>query len=351
MRITPWWKLLRKNRFRVHPSRVPLACTVSMTTLANSALAGLQQWFYGRRLRQVTLSQPPIFVIGHWRSGTTYLHELLSLDDRFTSPTTYECFAAEHFVISSWIIPRLLWFLLPRKRPMDDMPIGFDRPQEDEIALCTMAAPTPMLRLAFPNHPPPYMELLDMEGAAPEDVERWRSALERFLRGITYLRPEQRLVLKSPPHTGRIAHLYNMFPGAQFVHISRDPRALFPSTVRLWQALDEAQGLQVPRHKDLDEFVFAACQRMYRGYSRQRLEIPAASICEVRYEDLVAQPLRELHRVYESLNLGGFERVQPQAEQYLRGRGEYHASEYQLPVGADDAIRRRWAFYFEMFGY
>jgi hypothetical protein len=322
-----------------------------MTSIANSTLAAIQRLFCGRRLQQVRLRQPPIFVIGHWRSGTTFLHELMSLDERFTSPSTYECFAPDHFVISSWIFPRLLWFLLPRKRPMDDVPIGFDRPQEDEIALCTMGAPTPMLRLAFPNHPPPYMEFLDMQGTDPEDLEHWRSAMDQFLRGIAYMRPHQRLVLKSPPHTGRIEELWRMFPGAQFVHISRDPRALFPSTVRLWKALDEAQGLQVPQHNNLDEYVFAACERMYGGYSRQRREIPPEAICEVRYEDLVSQPARELRRVYEQLNLGNFTSVEPQIDVYLRGRGDYRASQYELPAELEQSIRRRWAFYFEMFGY
>ena len=351
MRVGPWWRLLRENRFRVHPLRLGLAITVTSTSFANSALAAVQNLIYGRRLENVTLQQPPLFVIGHWRSGTTLLHELLSLDDRFTSPTTYECFAPEHFVVSGKIFPKLLWFLLPGKRPMDDVPIGFDRPQEDEIALCTMGAPTPMRRLAFPNHPPPYMDFLDMEEAGPEDLERWRHALQGFLRSVAYLRPNQRLVLKSPPHTGRLALLWQMFPGAQFIHISRDPRALYASTVRLWKALDDAQGLQVPRHEGLEEYVFAACERMYRGYVRQRPQIPAGSICELRYEDLVAEPARELRRIYQSLALGDFDHVQPHVEEYLRGRREYRAGRYQLPADLEEKVRRRWAFYFEMFGY
>jgi hypothetical protein len=195
------------------------------------------------------------------------------------------------------------------------------------------------------------MEFLDMVGTAPEDLNRWRSALDQFLRSITHMRPEKRLVLKSPPHTGRIAQLRSMFPGAQFIHISRDPRALFPSTVRLWKALDEAQALQVPRHRDLNEYVFTACQRMYGGYSRQRQEIPPDALCELRYEDLIDDPMRVLRQVYDCLDLGNFEIVEPRIDAYLRGRAEYRASQYQLPADLEEEITRRWAFYFEMFGY
>ena len=110
-----------------------------------------------------------MFIIGHWRSGTTYLHELMSLDARFFSPTTYQCFAPHHFLVSQWLIARYLGFLMPKQRPMDNMAAGWDRPQEDEFALLTLGAPTPYLRMAFPNDPPPYGEFLNMQGCDPED--------------------------------------------------------------------------------------------------------------------------------------------------------------------------------------
>ena len=77
-------------------------------------------------------------------------------------------------------------------------------------------------------------------------------------------------MMKSPPHTGRIEELARLFPGAKFIHIVRDPYTIFPSTRRLWVSLDWAQGLQHPHHHDLDEYVFSAFERMYRGFNRQR---------------------------------------------------------------------------------
>ena len=91
----------------------------------------------GRRIAQQPIKDAPIFIIGHWRSGTTLLHELMSLDERFTFPTTYECFVPNHFLISAWF-DAWLKCLLPKQRPMDNMALGWDRPQEDEFALCNM---------------------------------------------------------------------------------------------------------------------------------------------------------------------------------------------------------------------
>ncbi|GIW95093.1 MAG: sulfotransferase family protein [Pirellulaceae bacterium] len=351
MRFGPWWRLLARNRFRVHPLRSGLACTVTGCSVLNSLMAARQRMTYGRLLAEVALDQPPLFVIGHWRSGTTFLHELLALDPQFTYPTTYECFAAEHFLVSRPYLAPLVRRLLPRKRPMDDVAMGLDRPQEDEIALCSMGAPSPMLRLAFPNHEPPDLEMLDFAGVAAPKRRTWEDAWLGFLRTIVFCRPGKRLILKSPTHTGRIGYLLKLFPQAQFVHIARDPYALYGSTLRLWRTLDEDHGLQIPHHRHLEAFVFSACRTMYTGYLRDRSQLGAAQLCEVRYEELVVDPLRQLHRIYEALELEGWDRVEPRVRAYLQERRDYRPADYRWEPHVLRTVRQQWDFYFDAFGY
>ena len=90
-------------------------------------------------------------MIGHWRSGTTLLHELLVRDPRHTYPDTYACFAPNHFLVSGWWMKPCLKVLLPSQRPIDNMPAGWDHPQEDEFALCNMGVPSPYLTIIFPE--------------------------------------------------------------------------------------------------------------------------------------------------------------------------------------------------------
>lgn len=351
MKFTDFMRLLAAHRFRIHPVRIPMACIVSGFTIYNSAMSLIQSALHGKRIRNVEIEQPPIFIVGHWRSGTTYLHELFFQDERFTSPTTYECFAPDHFLITGRVIPKIAWFLLPSRRPMDNMPVGFDLPQEDEFALCSMGAPTPMYRSAFPNDPPPYLETLDMEDIEPETLAAWRRAVKRFIATLTVARPG-RLVLKSPPHTGRIGHLAKMFPGARFVHIARNPVQLFQSTRRLWMTLDDVQGFQLSKNRDLDEFVFEAFERMYRGFEKQRLDLDEKNICEIRYEDLVADPLPAMETIYQQLELGEFERIRPQLDKFVSGRGDYRPNRHaSVSVEIIEKIKTRWAGYIERYGY
>ena len=350
MCLGDWLRLLKRGHFRIHPFRLVMTGIITGCAASNSVFAMLQRMIYGRRVAATEITHPPIFIVGHWRSGTTYLHELMVCDKSFEYPTYYECYVPNHFLVTGWLFPKLLWPLLPRKRPMDNMAISFDRPQEDEFALAAMGAPTPYYRTAFPNEPPIDNEFLDMEHCPPEDLERWRRDLKRFVQMLTF-KKGKRLIMKSPPHTGRIAELAKLFPGAKFIHIVRDPYTVFPSTRRLWISLDWAQALQHPHHKDLDEYIFATFERMYRGFNRQRPSIADNQMCELKYEDLVRDPMKELRRIYQELELGDFDAAYAQIEAHVGSQKDYKTNKHELEPELKSEIRRRWGDYFERYGY
>src|SRR5690606_29061238 len=117
----------------------------------NSGLAALDRAIYGRKVAAIEITKPPLFILGHWRSGTTFLHELLIRDPEHTHFNTYQCFTPHHFVLSErWIVPRIGMFI-PERRPMDNMATGWGRPFEDEFALQSLGVPTPYLSMMFPN--------------------------------------------------------------------------------------------------------------------------------------------------------------------------------------------------------
>ena len=86
MCLGDWLKLLKLGRYRIHPLRVCMAGLITFFSAGNSVCALLQRLIYGRRIAAAEITQPPIFIIGHWRSGTTYLHELMVCDERLAYP-------------------------------------------------------------------------------------------------------------------------------------------------------------------------------------------------------------------------------------------------------------------------
>jgi LPS sulfotransferase NodH len=347
-----WLKLLARNRFAISPSCIPLALSVNSATVLNSFASVFTKLMFAHRARATKLAEPPLFVLGHWRSGTTLLHELLILDSRHTYPNTYECFAPHHFIWTEWFVPPLLRKLLPSTRPMDAMAAGWERPQEDEFALCNLGIPTPYLAWAFPQHGPVADEYLDLVGLSHTERERWKEALKSFVHFVASMR-NRRIILKSPTHTARVKTLLEVFPDARFVHIVRDPLALFPSTVRLWNTLSQVQGLQtvgdgltwVERHV-LDTFA-----RMYERFEQDRALIPDGRLAEVRYEELIADPVGQMHSVYEQLDLRGFAAVEPKIAEYAAEHSSYRPAHYNLSPSTIERVRRHWAPYFERYGY
>lgn len=351
MRIGTWLALLRENRFRVDPSRVPMALLLTLETPMNDLLGWLQQWRRGAEIRQTQLVAPPIFIVGHWRSGTTLLHELMMLDSRLSYPTTYQCFAPHHFLISEWFFSTFCNWLLPDKRPMDNVAAGWNRPQEDEFALMNLGLPSPYRRIAFPRRPAPDLDYLDFAGVDEMALRRWLSGLDQFLKTVT-TDTQRRLVLKSPTHTGRVGVLANYFAGAKFIHITRDPRALYPSTRRLWSSLDAVQGLQRPPAETDPEYVLTCFERMYASFHAERDGLPPEQIVDIRYEDLVADPVETLREVYRALELDDFAPVEaPLSEWIEENHRGYQPNEHRLPAEDEALIKRRWADYFTRYGY
>jgi hypothetical protein len=346
-----WLRLLLRNRLRISPSHAYVAAIVTPVTIGHTLLRYLQDAWYGSRLDRTPVRHDPLFIVGHWRTGTTLLHEMLILDERHNYPNTYQCLEPNHFLLSEKYFTRWFAWMLPSRRPMDNMAAGWDRPQEDEFALCMMGQPSPYLTIAFPTHPPQDQEALDHDGLSPRARRAWKRAFLRFIRQLTFRNP-RRLVLKSPTHSCRIKTLLELFPDARFVHIVRDPYVVFPSTVNLWKSLYQTQGLQRPTFAGLEEHVFRTFSHLYARLEEGKRLLGPCRFHELRYEDLIADPLGQMRLLYERLDLGGFEQVRPRLEKYLAASAGYKTNRYPTlspELGAE--ITRRWGDVIRRYGY
>jgi len=325
---------------------------VGCCTAGNSIFSKIQDLWFSKQVHQQPIDPAPIFVVGHWRSGTTLLHELLSLDTHFAYSSTVECFAPNHFLLTEPLLKPILRALLPAKRPMDNMQTGPDLPQEDEFALIGLGAPTPYLKMAYPNLPCDYDCLLNMKDVPEKVEEDFERELTFFLKALM-LKKQKQLVLKSPTHTGRVGWLADRYPGSRFIHISRNPIDIFQSTKRLWQRLDEVQGFQAPRYSDqeLEDRIFSNYHRMYEGYLRGRTQIPSDQLIEITFEDLVNDPMKMMAEIYDQLSLGDFSQVSARIAKNMEGRTGYRAATYKVPPEVQSKVLDQWSDYCQAFGY
>jgi hypothetical protein len=349
--LLAWLRLLVRNRSAVYPPYWHIAAIATAASLMNSTLRLVADAAYGGRIQRTPIPEAPLFIIGHWRTGTTLLHELLILDPRHTFPNYYQCFSPHHFVLTSQIFPRWFWFLMPSRRPMDNMEAGWDKPQEDEFALAVLGQPSPYLTIAFPNHPPQDQDAFDVDRLPPRVRASWKRTFLHFLRSLTFQDP-RRLILKSPTHSWRIKTLLELFPDARFVHIVRDPYVVFPSSVNLWKSLYRNHGLQTPTFAGLENHIFETFNHLYTRLEEGRRLVASDRFHEVRYEDLIRDPEGEMRLLYDRLDLGGFDAALPRIQKYLREHAGYQTNRYpSLTPELRAEITRRWGAVIERYGY
>ena len=321
-----------------------------------SALIEPLRWYerlrWGRTLRRTRIEQPPVFLLGFGRSGTTHLHNLLWMDPQFGVVSNYQANMHPIALTGRGWLPRLFADRLPATRPMDNVAISLDGPQEEEIALVNLSEHAPLHFMSFPRELPGIYDryVCDL-GSDRTSMEGWKRAYLEVLRKATILSDGRRLVLKTPPNTGRVRVLTEMFPDARFVHIVRNPYRVYQSMRNMYRKILPSQALQEFEWEAIDAWTVEAYKGLMLRYIDERKLIPPGHLTEIRYEDLDDHPLEMLENIYGELKLGDFEQVRPRVEEYLAGLGTYEKNRFDFPADVVRTVNDHWGFTFEAFGY
>lgn len=315
-----------------------------------SALATLQKRLYRRVLEQLDL-RPPLFLVGHWRSGTTLLHELLALDEYFAAPSTYACFNPHQFLLAHHRAPAAARLA----RPTGDMTVSPSSPQEEEFALLCMGATSPYEAFVFPSALRQFEALCDPDLFEHAQELRWNDAMTWILKATAYVcGADKRLLVKSPANSFRIPRLSTLFPGATFIRLVREPCAVFASTLRLWQSMWERYALAAPLVQEvLIERILETRIALERRLQSALRTLPANRVATVRYEDLVADPCGTIELLYDRLALGDPSQMLPKASAYMAQNPPSATHSVKTPAAEDwrRLVQSRWPEMFDEFGY
>lgn len=327
------WRQLRRN-WHLRPSPILLWQTLVPGTVF-SGLAGLQETVLREQLAQANF-RDAVVVLGYWRSGTTLLHELLCLDSCYTYPTTHACMNPHHFLFSE--ASALAQKGSSAQRPMDEMEVRPDSPQEDEFALLSLGARSPYEALLIPKILPDALKLTDPRDLSPQDEKRWREVFLSFLAGVSVRGMGRPIFLKSPTHGARVSTLRELLPDARYVLIVRDPVTNFESVVRMWRKMFETYALgPIPPDDEIREAVLADRPRFEAKLSSATADLPENRFKAISYESLVADPVGQIEQLYAQLELGDFEPVRDSLIAETKRRSDYRAKA-SLP---SDAWQRR----------
>ena len=345
-----WLSLLGENRFAIAPSCLLRAVSITLSSIPNTFTRWLEDARFRRQWEQINIP-PPLFILGHYRCGTTYLHNLLAQDHRFAYLNAYQASYPDTFLLTEQLGSRILGIFLPRSRPFDNIPLSVGVPYEDEIAMTNATRLTPYMTVVFPRRKDHYDRFLTFQKASPEEISQWQAGLQRLLQKLT-LKYDKPLILKSPPHTCRIKLLLEMFPQAKFVHIHRDPYVVIQSTMHLIRVGLEWIRLQDAEKVDWTERALGQWCEMYEAYFAERPLIPAGNLHEIAFGDLERDPIGELRRMYESLGMPPIVEVEPQMRKYIASIANYTKNTFaELPPDLKTRIAKTCRRGFDEWGY
>jgi omega-hydroxy-beta-dihydromenaquinone-9 sulfotransferase len=351
--IETWAPLLLRYGHTVSPWQLPRLVLFTLLSALNSFCGLLTRLLFGARIGEVRLHPAPIFVLGHWRTGTTYLHELLASDPRFIYPRGYQCGAPRLFLLLETTFRPFLNFALPQHRPMDAMRFDLERAQEDEYALLGLIGHSNMRSFIFPAAGPQDADYLSLRKLDDRARQCWTDNWIYFLKSVAIRHgDDQRFILKSPQHTARVRTILQVFPQAKVVHLVRNPLDIYASSVRTWKALCDTQGLQRPGAADgwIPENVLSTFQEMHRCFEADRHLIPRANLIDVRYEELTADPMQTLQQIYAQFGLGNPRDCAAIAER-ISESAHYRRNAHRLSASELHSVAVRWADFTQRYGY
>jgi hypothetical protein len=348
-----WLPLLIENKGvdKQHLGKLLNLFFISAVTLPLRWYEGLR---YGGAIKRTKIHPSPIFIVGHHRSGTTYLHNLISQDPDVGFAGTFQATAAAFSITGNTGIKAALARDFDKKRSMDNVEASLDSPQEEEIAVANLCPYSFMHHLSFPRKTIEYLEkYLLLETISAQQLKKRTAVYLRVLKKATYLANGKRLVLKGPINTGQIKYLLSLFPDAKFIHIHRTPYQLIPSVINLGKKLQDAHILQNFSFSDEKGInnIFIIYQRMMQKFMAERDLIPKGNLIEVRYEDLDSHPLETLQHIYTQISLPGFDDKQAHFEQYIKHIGHYEKNNFEIDNTLRQRINKECLFAFKEWEY
>ena len=125
-------------------------------------------------------------------------------------------------------------------------------------------------------------------------------------------------------------HLVSMFPKAKFIYLHRDPEQVRSSTVRLLNSLIHANSLQLSSQINLSKEVENLHESVIKAYEQQRIFPESNNLVEVRYEDLVSDPLNTVRSIYSQLNIPGFDSGLAAFQEFISQQKNYQPHIYEF---------------------
>ena len=296
-----------------------------------------------RKIENQPLQEDPLFILGHWRSGTTFVHNVFACDKHFGYTTTYQTVFPHLVLWGQPFFKKNMAMLMPDKRPTDNMELRPDLPQEEEFALSNMMPYTYYNFWFFPQRWMEYCDrFLTFEKITEEERAVFKEVFMRLVKVSLANTGGTQYLSKNPPHTGRVRTLVEMFPNAKFIYLKRNPYTVFESTRSFFTNTIKPLKLQDISDEQIVANIVEAYKRLYDRYEADKVCIPEGNLVEIKFEDFEKNAFDLTKDIYQRLNLKGFDEAEADIKKYLDKKKGYKKNKYQYAESTVKIVEENW---------
>ena len=285
---------------------------------------------FAKKIEKQVLPDNPVIIVGHWRTGSTFLHQLLSLDNQFVTSNLFQASIPDSFLSSRKSYEPIMGKVLKGTRPMDQVKVGLDEPLEDEYALFRLSGYSPLQRLVFPKSDQYFLTLFPDFLPEGKELENWKNALKHFYKKLT-LEHQKTILIKNPFHSLRINLLNEIFPNARYIHIIRHPYKVVPSTIRMWDIVGSQNAMNKKWNKPTTKEVTEMLLFMENHIQKAFKTLPKNRHSVIKFEELEQDPAKTVQSVYNDLGLHFAEDFKNELSLFLLSLKNYKKNTYILP--------------------
>jgi len=351
-RVSHLWRMFGANK--TDKNKLYLKYGIYFLSILSTPLQWLQRLVFKFKLRGVDLSKTsPVFILGHWRSGTTHIHYTLAKDKQFVYLNNFQSFFFNICMSKMKWFNRLLAPLVPSTRPMDNMEMALTKPQEEEQVLSNISDTAGVNSFYFPKNRSYFYKFNLFQGISDKEYARWQKDYTYVLKLIYKMNGEGRLLLKNPNNTARIKQLLELFPNAKFIYIHRNPFQVYLSTKHLNRIVLRCQRLQEITDEEEDNIILENYRLINKGYLETKALLPDNALVEMAYQDVgTEKELDVFKNIYETFSLGDWSKMEPKVKEYMQSKEGYKINKF-IPIDPVmvKRIQDEWRFMFDEYGY
>jgi omega-hydroxy-beta-dihydromenaquinone-9 sulfotransferase len=347
--IKNYFRILRKGH--IEPRYYFKIFLTTLIVLIATPFHIWEEFYFRKKLKEFKFKKPPLFILGHWRSGTTLLHNMLSKDPSAGYITTYQSLFPNNLA-SKWLFRTFMKIYMPHRRPSDGVELNVGFPQEDEFAFSNLQDNAYYNFFYFPSEYESFYEkAVNLKSLTKKEIDLWYSSYENLIKKALIDTQGERLLIKNPVNTARIDKILKLWPDARFLYIYRNPITVFHSTQRFFQQLFPTLWLHKVDKQFVDNMIFDVYTRLMDSYHEQRSLIPAGNLMEVRFEEFEQDPLNEMGKIYSNLLKEDFPQVQQYFADYSKTQKGHKKNKYLVDAAEIELINKHWGKFIEMYNY